>query len=141
MADGFPAYAPKREITFFAGTMQLKVESDAAYLVLPGAKSRFAGFFYLESNPNPKNYNKAPHNAPILVKCKTLQNVVWSAAEVECGGLYNNAKSAVVVRRILEGLGHKQNPTKMKTDNSTAKLFVHLTMRAKQSKTWDMRYN
>ena len=45
------------------------------------------------------------------------------------------------MRRMLEGLGHKQQPTSVKTDNSTANSFVHASMRLKKSKTWDMRWN
>ena len=51
---------PNAKLRYCAGSMQLFVDSDAAYLVLPGSKRRFAGHFYLASNPNPKNYNKAP---------------------------------------------------------------------------------
>eukprot|EP00957_Ditylum_brightwellii_P101926 7768452-Ditylum_brightwellii.AAC.1 len=56
---------PNAKLTFYAGNMQLGVDSDAAYLILPGAKSCFAGHFYLKSLPNMLNYNTAPNNAPI----------------------------------------------------------------------------
>ena len=56
---------PNAKLLFFAGKIQLAADSDAAYLFLPGAISRYAGNFYLEANPNPLNYNKAPNNAPI----------------------------------------------------------------------------
>ena len=39
---------PNATIQYAAGTMQLKVESDASYLVVKGVKSRIAGHFYLE---------------------------------------------------------------------------------------------
>ena len=38
---------PNAKLCLFTGDMQLAVDSDAAYLVLSGAKSRFAGHFYL----------------------------------------------------------------------------------------------
>eukprot|EP00957_Ditylum_brightwellii_P180573 13755131-Ditylum_brightwellii.AAC.1 len=41
-----------------------------------GAKSCIAGYFYLAAGPNPLNYNKAPHNMPILVECLAIKNVV-----------------------------------------------------------------
>ena len=137
----FLAHHPNAKIRFFAGNMQLAVDSDAAYLVSPGAKSRYAGHFYLESKPNPKNPHKAPHNAAIHTECKTLRNVVCSAAEAECGGLFNNAQVALTIRRTLEAIGHPQRTTRVKTDNKTANSFVHASMRAKRSKTWDMRYH
>ena len=132
---------PNAKLRFFYGTKQLLVDSDAVYLVLPGAKSRYAGNFFLKSKSKPLNYNKAPKNAPIHTECKTLKNVVCSAAEAECGGLFNNAKMAIVIKRILEGLGHPQKPIGIKTDNNTANSFVHLSLCTKRSKAWDMRYN
>ena len=130
---------PNAVLRYYAGTMQLKIESDAAYLVIKGAKSRIAGHFYLESTKD--NFNKNKFSAPILTECSTLRNVVRSAAEAECGGLFHNAQKAIIIRRILTALHHKQNPTEIKTDNSTANAFVHSTMRQKRSKTWDMRWN
>ena len=45
---------PNATLCFYAGDMQLHVESDAAYLVLPGVHSLVAGHFYLStiSTPN-----------------------------------------------------------------------------------------
>jgi len=130
---------PNATLRFYAGTMQLKVESDASYLVVPGAKSRVAGHFYLAAHK--RNLNSSDDNAPVNTECATLKNVVCSAAEAECGGLFHNCQKAVTMRRMLEGLGHKQQPTSVKTDNSTANSFVHASMRLKKSKTWDMRWN
>ena len=121
--------------------MQLAVDSDADYLVVPGAKSRYAGHFYLESKPNAKNYNGSPSNAAVHMECKTLKNIVCSAAEAECGGLFQNAQVAINIRRILEAIGHPQKETRIKIDNKTANSFVHASMRVKRSKTWDMRYH
>eukprot|EP00957_Ditylum_brightwellii_P073348 5573850-Ditylum_brightwellii.AAC.1 len=67
------------------GSMQLHADSDAAYLVKPGAKSRYAGHFYLVLHPNILNYNKVPNNTPILTKYNTLKNIVCSAGETEIG--------------------------------------------------------
>ena len=43
---------PNAVIQYVVGPMQLKVESDASYLVLKEAKSRVAGNFYLEHTKN-----------------------------------------------------------------------------------------
>ena len=56
MMDYLHTY-PNARLRFFAGNMQMALDSDAAYLVLPKAKSRYAGNYYLESFPNPLNYN------------------------------------------------------------------------------------
>ena len=132
---------PNARMRYVAGTMQLMVDSDAAYLVLPGAKSRIAGHYMLASKSNIHNEHKSPHNAPIHVECKTIKNVVCSAAEAETAGLFYNGQMAAMIRGILNEMGHQQRPTKLKTDNSTANSFVHATMHMKRSKTWDMRYH
>ena len=54
--------------------MQLKVELDASYLVVKGAKTRIAGHFYLE--PKKNYYNTMNQNGPIHTECTTLKNVV-----------------------------------------------------------------
>ena len=45
------------------------------------------------------------------------------------------------IHSILNALGHKQPPTPIKSDNNTAVAFARETLKAKKSKTWDMRYN
>ena len=87
--------------------MVLHVDSDAAYLVLPNAKSRVAGYHYLTSIP--PTPDQAPIlNAPILVICKTLRHMCSSAAEAEIVGVFTNAQLAIPIRHILECLGHPQ---------------------------------
>ena len=75
--------------------MQLSIDSDAAYLVVLGAKSRYAGQYYLQSHPYQLNYNNAPRNAAIHTKCKVLKNIVCSAVEAECGVLFHNAQMTI----------------------------------------------
>ena len=70
-----------------------------------------------------------------------MKHVVASAAEAETGGLFHNCQNAIYLRRLLEILGHKQTPTKIKTDNSTAASFVKEMIKQKRSKSWDMRYH
>eukprot|EP00957_Ditylum_brightwellii_P049280 3739608-Ditylum_brightwellii.AAC.1 len=65
---------PNAVLCFFAGNMQMHVDSNAAYLVGNGAKSRIVGHFYCASNPHTLNCNKTPHNAPILIECRTLKH-------------------------------------------------------------------
>ena len=132
---------PNARLRYFAGTMQLAVDSDASFLTQPGAKSRYAGHFYFESLPHPLNYNGAPNNAPIHTACATIKNVVASVAESECSGVFNNAQEALVISRIATALNHKQKPTPLKTDNSTAYGYVSSSMRNKRSKAWDMRFH
>ena len=118
--------------------MILKVESDAAYLVLPKACSRAAGFFYLTNKPTTK-----PHptvNGAVLIECTTLFHVVSSAAEAEVGALFHNARQAIPICHLLVHIGHPQPPTTIITDNSTAQSFIYDNIHQKRSKYWDMRY-
>eukprot|EP00956_Cyclotella_meneghiniana_P018711 scaffold31391_cov75-Cyclotella_meneghiniana.AAC.6 len=64
-----------------------------------------------------------------------------SAAEAETGGLYINARKAVKERNILEEMGHKQPPTPIQTDNSTAEGIVNNRVQPKHTKAMDMRFH
>eukprot|EP00957_Ditylum_brightwellii_P066803 5069381-Ditylum_brightwellii.AAC.1 len=124
---------PNALLRFFTGNMQLHVDCNAAYLVVNGAESRIACYFYCEFNLHALNYNKTLHNAPILIECRTLKHVVCSAAEAECSALFHNSQTAMGLRNLLEAVGHPQQPTKIKANNKTANSFVHASMRIKRS--------
>eukprot|EP00957_Ditylum_brightwellii_P206537 15348904-Ditylum_brightwellii.AAC.1 len=95
---------PNAVLCFFAGSIQLHVNSNAAYLVVNGAKSCITSYFYCASNPHTLNHNKMPHNAPILIECRTLKHVVCSTVEAECGALFHNNQTAMGLRNILEAI-------------------------------------
>ena len=59
--------------------MILHVDSDAAYLVQPNARRRYAGYYYLGFSNSTNN----TLNGAVLVICRTIRNVVASAAEAE----------------------------------------------------------
>ena len=130
---------PEAYIRFYASDMILHVDSDAAYLVAPKARSRIAGYFHLSDHPNITQHPKL--NGAILVECKTLRHVVSSSAEAEVAGIFHNATMAVPIRHMLEALNHPQPPTPLKTDNSTATGFIYDNIHQKRSKAWDMRYH
>ena len=126
---------PNVFLRYYASDMQLHIDTDEAYLVLPKAKSRIAGYYCLLKN-NTKQYD---HNGEILIECRTLHNIVSSAAEAETHGVFQNAKQSIPIRYILDQIGHKQlQPTPIKTDNSTSAGYVNKNMQMKKSKTWDM---
>ena len=119
--------------------MQLHVDTDVAFLVLPKARSRIAGYFRLLNHPDPhkKFYND---NGPILIECCTLRSVVTSAAESETHGVFHNAKKSLSIIYMLTQMGHPQKqPVPIRTDNSTSSGFVNKNIQMKQSKTWDMQ--
>ena len=137
----FCASHPNASIRYTASDMILHIDTDASYLVLPGAKSRIAGYYYLAQHPPLHGTPTPTMNGAIHVECRTLKHVVASAAEAETGGLFANSQLALPIRQSLHALGHKQPPTPLKTDNSTAYKFVHNDMKQKMSKSWDMRFN
>jgi hypothetical protein len=64
-----------------------------------------------------------------------------SAAEAELGALYVNARKGVEIRNILEELGHRQPPTPIQTDNSTAESIINSRVQPKRTKAMDMRFH
>ena len=109
-------------VCFHASDMILEVDSDATYLVMPQARSRFAGYFCLLNNPNTPN--RLVHNGVILIECRTIKHVVSSSAEAETHGVFQNAKTAFFCH-LLNSIGHKQPIKLLRTDNSTTAGFVH----------------
>ena len=109
--------------------MILNVDSDAAYLVHPKARSRAGGYLFLG------NADRTQFNGFILVLAKIIKNVMASAAEAEVGALYMNAQEALAIRQCLIELGHPQPPTPMKTDNSTAQGILNGTIKQKRCST------
>eukprot|EP00804_Cyclotella_cryptica_P001050 CCRYP_008350-RA/>CCRYP_008350-RA protein AED:0.51 eAED:0.46 QI:0/0/0/1/0/0/2/0/161 len=81
-----------------------------------------------EDVPSPNN--GAIHNVAEIIKA-----VMSSAAEAETGALYINARKAVEERNILQELGHKQPPTPIQTDNSTAEGIVNNRVQPKRTKS------
>ena len=136
----YAATHPDAAIRYNACDMILHVDSDAAYLVLPKARSRVAGYFYL-SNASGPGLSDPPLNGALTVECSALRNVVSSAAEAETGGIFKNSQKAVALRQDLIAIGHPQPPTPIKTDNKTSRDIITSLCKPKKSKSWDMRYH
>jgi hypothetical protein len=117
--------------------MILHIHSDASYLSENEAKSRAGGFFYMG---NTTKNDKKLTNGAILIVSKVLKHVMSSAAEAEIGAVFINAKEVAVLRTTLEELGHKQPPTPMETDNTTATGYSNGTIKQKCTKAMDMRF-
>ena len=135
----YVATYPNVILRYYASDMILKVDSDAAYLVLPKARSRIAGYFRLENRT--QQLRKDRPNGPILIECKTLRRVVTSAAEAETSGVFTNAQTSIPIRYILTQMGHPQPPTPLKTDNTTTRAYTYNNIMGKKSKAWDMNLN
>ena len=125
---------PDASIIFRRSDMILTLDSDAAYLNAPKARSRAGGYHYLE------NRDGKLFNGPIYILAKVIKAVMSAASEAECGALFMNAQQAVPMRITLEELKWKQPPTPMRTDNNTASGIMNNTVKKKMSKTMDMQF-
>ena len=135
----YAATYPLAILRYHASDMALSVDTDAAYLVLPNARSRYAGHYILSDTPPLAPTMPTPKpNGAILTVCKTLCGVMTSAAEAETGGVYGNAQEIIGCRISLDALGHPQPAMPLKTDNSTLNSFVHANIKQRRSKTWDL---
>ena len=123
-------------LRFYVSKMQLTVDSDDSFLVLPKARSRVEGYFRLLDPPLATR--KYKYNEAILIECITICNVVTSAAEAETHDVYHDIKVSVPLRHILIEMRHPQIPVSIKTDNSTATGFVNGSIQLKKSKVWDI---
>jgi hypothetical protein len=128
---------PETKIRYHASDMILHIHSDASYLSENEAKSRSGGFFYMGRNTTT---DKKLTNGAILIISKVLKQVMSSAAEAEIGAVFINAKEGAVIRTTLEELGHRQPPTPMETDNTTATGYSNGTIKQKRTKAMDMRF-
>ena len=85
----FVATYPNTKMCFYKSDMILYVDSDAAYFVLPHARSQFAGHFYLSNHVSDPSKVAPPMNGPIHTEYKRIHNVVASAAEARTFYLTN----------------------------------------------------
>ena len=80
-----------------------------------------------------------PNNGTVLTIAQIIKNVMSSAAEAELGALFINCREAVPARHTLEEMGHKQPPTPMQTNNTTALGVVTNNIASKRLKSMDMK--
>jgi hypothetical protein len=126
---------PDTIITYQASNMVLAGHSNASYLLETNARSRAGGHFFMSNNDAiPSN------NGAILTISQIIKAVKSSMAEAEIGALYINCREAIPAWHTLEYLGHKQPPTPMQTDNTTALGVVNNNVK-KQIKGMDMKYH
>ena len=129
-------------IRYRASDIQLHVDLDTAYLVLPKARSQGVGHFYLSKEIDNTNSIPAPtHNGPILNECVTLRNAMLSTAEAEVGMVHHIGKVVIPIITALNEMGHIQGPIPLKTDNCTAEGFLNRNIQQKRSKLLHMWFH
>ena len=121
--------------------MCLHIHSDALYLSAPKARSRAGAHFFLSDRcTSPPTSGPVKINGRIYVLAKIIKLVMVSAAEAEIGASFMAAQEAIPVLTCLEELGHKQPPTPIQVDNTTAVSFGNQQIKQKRSKAIDMRF-
>ena len=131
----FAATHPDAVITYHASDMVLAGHSNASYLSESNARSRAGGHFFMS-----KKLKTPPNNGAVFTILQIIKAVMSSAAEAELGALYINCREAVPAQHVLEFMGHKQPPTPMQTDNTTALGVVNKNV-MKKLKSMDMKYH
>jgi hypothetical protein len=126
---------PESKILYHASEMILHIHSDASCLSENEATTRAGGFFYMG---NATKNDKKLTNGAIFIVSKVLKHVMSSATEAETGAVFINAKEGAVLRTTLEELRHKQPPTPMETDNTTATGYSNGTIKQKRTKAMNM---
>eukprot|EP00957_Ditylum_brightwellii_P088350 6729943-Ditylum_brightwellii.AAC.1 len=96
---------PNKTIRYTPSNILLKVHSNASYLLIPEARSRAGGYFFLGSTTDDHM------SRPLLVISTILRNMMALVAEAELGALFVSAKEAAALRVTLEELGHLQPAT------------------------------
>ena len=78
--------------------MVFHIDSDTAYLVIPGAKICVSGYYCLPNKyPLYPAIPNVPMNSPILIFCKTIKCMVASGAEAETRGLFMNGQEIILL--------------------------------------------
>ena len=112
--------------------MNLEIDSDTAYLVLPKARSRIAGYFRLLDDKN--KHIRTLYDSAVLVEFRTLRHVISYTAEAETNVVFQNTKIAIPIRNLIIAMGHPQQPILIRTDNSTTQGYVNKNIQLKISK-------
>merc|ERR1711966_444523 len=131
----FVATHPDAIMTYKKSNMILAIHSDASYLTEPKARSRAGGHFYMADDNE-----EQPAAGPVHNVAQIIRNVMTSAADAEIGALYINSRQAIPARQLLEEMGHRQPPTPIQTDNTTALGFVTKNLQPKATKSTEMNY-
>ena len=122
------------EIIYRASGVVLRVDSGAAHLVAPGARSRAGGYHY------PSGRGGGVFGGPVLALAKVIGGVMSPAAGAELGALCLDSQEAVALRDCLGAMGYPQPPTPLGAGNSTASGTTTNTMEQRRPKAMGMRF-
>jgi hypothetical protein len=133
---GYAMKYPCNETVYKQSDMILHFQSDGSYLSRRNSLSGAGGIFYLGCTDKPDDINGAVH-----INCKTIPVVTASAGETELAAVFMNCQSACPMRTTLEEMGYTQPATIGITDNEFTEGVANKTVKAKRSKSIDMRFH
>jgi hypothetical protein len=134
---GFVAAHRDGRKVFRPSDMTWNVFSDASYLSRPKAGSVASSFHHLSRRLDPGFVFKRAHLGAL--DGNSIPVVCSSVQESEYCGTFGAAKIATGERQVLEDLGYPQPPTVIHCDNEVAVGLAQKTVKAKLSKSCDMR--
>ncbi len=123
-------------LTYRRSDMVLTVHSNASYLSKPKACIRASGHFFLSSDKEDPINNGAVLNLAQIIKA-----VMSSTVEAELGALCIDALKAIPQCQTLAEMGHKQPPTQMQTNNSTALRVINNNIQPQRTEAMDMKFH
>ena len=138
MCDRLLGYASRHrnaKVVIRPSEMLLRIHSDASHLSRAKSGSVAGGIHYLGTSD--------PYfiNAPILCHSTGIPVVCAAVSESEYAGVFSNAQIGADERTCLASLGYPQPPTVIYCDNECAVGLASSTVRAKKSKSIDMRFD
>ncbi len=95
----YVATHPNAVIWYHKSDMVLHVKSDTAHLVLPEARSRLAGHYFLSTDPS--LIRTVIPNCHILTECCTIKHMMASSTEAKTSGLFHDAQTALPIWYLL----------------------------------------
>ena len=133
---------PDAILRYHASDMHLHIHSEASSLFESHDLAPAATTFSAQSHPTTAFPNSipAPPNGAVHTHCSIMSVVLSSATEAETGATFHNAQDGVVLRNILNDLGHPQGATPIQTDNACAAGILNDTVKQRRSKAMDMRF-
>ena len=87
----------------------------------------------------PNNAADPPNNGAVITISQIIKSIMSSAEEAELGSLFVNCGESIPVRHALKEMIHKQPPTPMQTDNTTALGVVTNKIASRRLKCMDMK--
>jgi hypothetical protein len=115
--------------------MVLNDHSNASFLSEPKAHSRLGSTFFLGALPAMRCPIQL--NGPIHTVASICKFFVASAAEAKLGLLFYNCQDGTTLRLTLEELEHRQPPTPVHCDNTTAVAIANNTVKKQQSRAME----